>query len=139
MNNLSLLTTEDYYKATLNSVRKTHTVVLDPTQWNALINLAELEYVMSKLPEREMTQKRIDDLSVLRVFTDGKFKYNGTLVKPIQPILNSTMFPLPKTSSSYYDKTSGMIKIGSDYYPIYLSGCRVDFKILGSWVPAIML
>lgn len=132
-------TTEEYYKALLESIRKAFTVILKPSEFNALINLAELEFVMGKLPEREFNQKRLDDLSVLRVFTDGKFIYDGTVIQPIPAYLGTSMFALPKRESSYYDATSGMVKIGNNYYPLYLSGARIDFKIGDNWIDAKLM
>ena len=58
-------TAEKMYRYFLAQVRKEHTVVISPTQWNDMINPYVLDWVKSKLPERDFNQKRIDDLHVL--------------------------------------------------------------------------
>lgn len=132
-------TTEEYYKELTISIRRAWTTILDPDQFNALINLAELDYVTGKLPEREFNQKRIDDLSVLRVLTDGEsICYHGFVVYPI-PSTAVTIFPVPRRRSSFYDATTGYCKIGNQNYPVYLSGSRVSFKVNEIWIEGSIL
>ena len=130
-----LATTEEYFKALADSIRVAHTAIIDPAKFNAIINVAELNYVMEKLPKREFDQKVVDDISILRVKTDGAFIFEGRKILTIQKVLNSG-FPVPRMSSPYYNAASGMVKIGTRYYPLYLQGIRVDFLIDGVLVGA---
>lgn len=65
-------TAEKMYKYFLSEVRKARNVTITPQQWSEnIIFQATLFWVLSKLPMAEFIQKRIDDLEVLRVITDG--------------------------------------------------------------------
>ena len=62
-----LVTAEDMYRYFLQRVRKERTVVITPVQWNEFINPIFLDWVKTKLPDREFTQKRIDDLQTILI------------------------------------------------------------------------
>jgi len=61
-------------------------------------------------------------------------------LNPILPVSGTSLFPIPRRSSSFYQPITGLVEItGSGKYPVYLSGSRVDFKITGNWVGALVL
>lgn len=146
-----LATTSDYYMAFLDGIRREYTTIVPPVLFNRIINEAELEWITTKIPTREFVQKRIDDINMLRVATDNTFMYNDEAVNEIKPS-SENFFPVPRKEAGSYDETTGMVKMIYDdtvnqvsvvsYYPIYLSGCRVDFRLASSpseWTEAKIL
>ena len=130
-----LHTMKDYYEAFTDGIRRSFTSIIPPVLFNRIIQDAELEWVMTKLPEREFMQKRIDDINILRVATDGTFLYNEVAVPEIKPFTTNT-FPVPRKENGHYNETTGMVTLNKGEfekdYPIYLQGCRVDFRLLSS-------
>lgn len=130
-----LHTTKDYYEAFTDGIRRSFTSIVPPLLFNRIIQDAELEWVMTKLPEREIVQKRIDDINVLRVATDGVFLFNEEPVAEIKPF-SENFFPVPRKQNGHYNEETGMVTLnnGEDSvdYPIYLRGCRIDFRLASS-------
>lgn len=118
---INLKSSEDMYIQFLSMIRRDHTSVVSFELWNALINIAALEWVRSKMPENQFTQKRIDDLQMLHVDTDGEFHP----YIPVKGELGGDRFlfqmPLPTVN-----------KIGGYEYPEYLHGISAMFKIIYS-------
>ena len=59
------------YEYFLSEVRKEKTVVITPQQWMDIINTTAIDWMKVKMPDREFSQKRIDDLESVKVLTDG--------------------------------------------------------------------
>ena len=106
-------TTIDMYKSTLQGVKKESTTVLPISVWNSLINESQEILTRSKAREVELTNKRNDDLEILRVVTDG---VNGR-PPAILPVATNK-FPLPIN-----------LAWGQTIYPKYLSFLNVMFKL----------
>ena len=142
MDTLSLVTTKDYYMAFLDGIRREYTSVVPPVIFNRIINEAEFEWVQAKLDSRELSQKRIDDINFLRVATDDLFEKDGVKMNAILPIDGyPNHFYLPYETNHQVDSL-GMVLIGENHYPVYLSGCRVDFQLSSSpdkWTEAKIL
>ena len=102
-------TAEKMYRYFLTQVRKEHTVVVPPTQWNEMINPIVLDWIKTKLPENEFNQKRIDDLEAIKVITDGD----------MYPLIPSVDFNTANKKFSIPYNVKG--------YPNYLHGLSVQF------------
>lgn len=140
-----LHTTKDYYEAFTDGIRRSFTSIIPPTLFCRIIQDAELEWVMTKLPDREFVQKRIDDINILRVATDNTFLVNEVVVPEIKPF-TANFFPVPRKENGHYNETTGMVTLNKGVfendYPIYLQGCRVDFRLSASsseWSEAKLL
>lgn len=64
---------EVLYREFLRRIRLQKTVVVTPENFNRIINIAMLEWIKSKLPLHQFNQKRVEDLQILHVDTDGVF------------------------------------------------------------------
>lgn len=132
MSNL-ILSSEDMYRAFLRGIRKSNTSVILPAYWNPFINEVQLQWVKSKLPMVEFSQKRIDDLSPLRIVTDGSALWGATTV------ISSTtagIFPIP----TLWGKDTAGMPLTSGDKPLYLHGLNVMVrKDTGEWKPALIL
>jgi len=117
---LIILSSEDMYRAFLRGIRKQNTSVVKPAYWNPFINEVTLKWVKGKLPAIEFTQKRIDDLAILRVVTDGT-----ELGQAYEPIDESDLgiFEIP----TQYTQTNQFYPFSVDY-PLYLHGLNVMFR-----------
>lgn len=131
-----LSTTQDIYLAFLDGIKKESTSVVTPFLFNRLINeWGQDLWLADKVTEIELNQKRIDDLEVLRVVTDGVYTWddpslpavNASLVYSITPdTTNGYIFTLPKDDSVAIPNTSGTNK----KYPKYYRFLNVMFKIM---------
>ena len=65
----------EVYKAVLAELKHYNTTSMTPTEFNYHIWIAELEYVKNRYWAHEQHQKQIDDLSVIKVVTDGVAGY----------------------------------------------------------------
>lgn len=115
----SLQTSEEMYLDFLAEIRRERTVAIPPEKWNGIINKAALQWVRSKLPENQFNQKRIDDLQMLHVDTDGGFY-------PLIPTVGTVgadrmLFSLP---------TPGNEQINGVEYPAYLHGIAAMFSVV---------
>ena len=63
------------YKAVLAELKHYNTTSMTPDEFNYHIWIAELEYVKNRYWAHEQHQKQIDDLSVIKVVTDGVAGY----------------------------------------------------------------
>jgi hypothetical protein len=106
-----LSSTIDLYQATLDGVKKESTATITIPKWNRLINESYETWLRSKVKDVEGNKKRIDDVELLRVATDG-VQYDAIL-----PVATNK-FPLP----------IGLTQ-GQTVYPNYLSFLNVMFKI----------
>lgn len=100
-------TAESMYKYFLFIIRKERTTVVSPSKWNEWINNILLNWVKTKLPENEFNQKRIDDLEVLHISTDG-IVYD----------------PIPNDSLNIFS-----LPINSKIYPQYQWGLSAAFNL----------
>jgi hypothetical protein len=105
--------TIDMYQRTLLGIKKESTSVLPISRWNDLINEVQEVWVREKSIDIEQTSKRIDDVELLRVATDG---INGNPPAILPVAINK--FPLP-------------ISLTQDgiTYPQFLKFLNVEFKI----------
>lgn len=129
-----ILSSEDMYKAFLRGIRKSNTSVILPAYWNPFINEVQLQWVKSKLPMVEFSQKRIDDLAPLRVVTDG-----GTMTNSYDPITaeHPGVFLIP---IDYYEISRGYpiaaMPNEKEDLPLYLHGLNVMVRLnSGTWKP----
>jgi hypothetical protein len=118
-----IATTGDIYRAFLRGIRKENTSVVKPSLFNPFINEVLLEVVKGKLPQAEFSQKRIDDLSVLRVVTDGG-RLHGS-----RPVINESspgVFDLPVS----FENTASGQPMDDRFanYPLYLHGINASFR-----------
>lgn len=60
-----IITATEMYQATLRIVNKSHTISIEPAEWESLVRLAQLNIVKRKYELFQFTQKRIDDLRIL--------------------------------------------------------------------------
>ena len=120
MSNL-IITAEDTYRSFLRGIRQSSLSVIKPKYWNPFINEVQLQWVKSKLPMIEFTQKRIDDLERLRVVTDG-----SSLAGAFMPLTGTGLgvFQIP----SQYTQESQGILLASNNYPLYLHGLNASFR-----------
>lgn len=70
----------DVYKAVLSELKHYNTTSMTPDEFNYHIWIATLEYVKNRYWAHEQHQKQIDDLSVIKVVTDGVAGYPAPLV-----------------------------------------------------------
>lgn len=124
-----LTTTVDMYKAFLDGIKKSETSIVEPEQFNRIINhWGQDEYLRSKMLAIEVDQKKIEDLEKIRVATDGKYKYQGAIVYPIAPNTNETdTFTIPKYTQTINARVGTEIQAKS--YPKYLRLLSAMFAI----------
>jgi len=121
------MTTLDSFRLFLDGIKKERTTVVNVDYWNRLMNECQLIWLKNKSPQVELTQNIIDDLSVLRVVTDGQL-YKGNQLSAINPVTTiSKEFLLPTGQNlltypryyrllnvqflmSYYDTLTGLYK-----------------------------
>ena len=122
-----LETTQQMYQAFNDGIQKEKTSVVTPSHWNRLINEGQEQWRKTVAKEIEVNQKRIDDLQVLRVVTDGIQEYPvGTVLYPIAPITgNDYIFNLPVDSSANINNDQGV----TQNYPRYWRMLNHLFKI----------
>lgn len=129
-----LLTTADNYKYFNDGIKKEQTSVVPPFMFNRIANDAQDLWLADKVTEIELNQKRIDDISVLRVVTDGYYEYTDTnvpvpvaqLINPITPdSIQGDSFSLP-FDGILINNTSGVPMV----YPKYYRLLNVMFKIV---------
>ena len=88
--------TLDSFRLFLDGIKKERTTVVNIDYWNRLMNECQLTWLKNKAPKVELTQDIIDDLSVLRVVTDGSQTWKGKSLEPIGTIKTiSKEFYLP--------------------------------------------
>ncbi|MBC8315559.1 MAG: hypothetical protein H8E51_08645 [Bacteroidetes bacterium] len=125
MSNELIITSEDAYMSFLDGIRQTSQVTVVPAVFNRIINRNVVQWVKNKLPLVEFSQKRIDDLDILRIDTGSPV---ATQVHASSyPVIASTtayVFPIP---TSYDAESSGMLMDGD--YPLYMHGLNALFRI----------
>jgi hypothetical protein len=60
-----IITAAEMYQSTLRLVNKSHTISIEPEEWQDLVRLSQVNVVKRKYQEFQLTQKRIDDLRIL--------------------------------------------------------------------------
>ena len=104
---MTLDTAQKMYKYFLTEVRKERTVVVTPGEWTSFVGPVLIDWVKTKLPEREFNQKRIDDLESIKVLTDG--------------------FQWPRIESLYASGNIFKIPYDDNTLPKYMFGLAVAF------------
>jgi len=109
----------------LDGIRQTSQNTVIPAVFNRLINHSAVQWAKNKLPLVEFSQKRIDDLDILRIDTGS----SGAVDEDTSsyPIISSTtayVFPIP---TSYDGESTGMLMDGD--YPLYMHGLNALFRI----------
>ena len=134
-----LLTTEDNYKYFLDGIKKEQTSTVKPFLFNRIANDAQDLWLSEKVTEIEINQKRIDDLEVLRVVTDGVFIYRDTnanpvtetVLYPIPPIVvNTTIQPAFKLPVNPSENIATNDPVGYTNFPRYYRLLNVMFKVV---------
>ena len=111
------MTTQQCFELFLDGIKKERTTVVSIPAWNRLINESQSQWLKNKAPGVELTQSLIDDLSRLRVVTDGTQTWSGNTLNPITPISGA------EKSFSY--PTGKLLP----NYPRYFRLLNVEFKI----------
>lgn len=60
-----IITAAEMYQDTIRLVNKSHTIAIEPEEWQVLVRLSQLNVVKRKYEQFQLTQKRIDDLRIL--------------------------------------------------------------------------
>lgn len=108
-----ITTTIDLYRTTLDGCKKESTAPLTIPKFNRLIAEAQEIWSRSKVQDVEFSKKRIEDLQMLRVVTDG-VNGNPSTISPVA----TNKFPLPVS-----------LTVGDEVYPDFLRLQSVSFKI----------
>lgn len=125
-----IITVIDMYKSFLAGIKKEHTSIVPPSQFNLLINEEQNNWFKEKVMALEVNQKRIDDLRILRTSTDGVYEYNAMVLNPIGLSSNSKYnFPLPVDPTINYPNVVGLTTSGTQKYPKYRRLMNIMFKI----------
>ena len=124
-----IITAEDAYKAFLRGIRKYSTTTVTPVFFNSFFNDCMLEWVKEKLPLEEFNQKRIDDLSPLRIITDG-----GTTTGRYTELKGTSyVWDIPTEYNSLSSASMPMASVTysghASLYPLYLHGLNAMFRI----------
>lgn len=136
-----LETTKDLYFAFLDGIKKEYTGTVVPAVFNRIWNeWAQIEWVrqnISFVEGVELTQKQIDDLSVLMVVCDGNIPVLTTPLDPIAPAMGSqNIFELPDLASGPtatpvgYFVTLPSYPSGNSEYPRMIRFLSASFKIM---------
>ena len=107
-----LNTAESMYRYFLTEIRKERTIVVSPNEWTSFINTIVLDWVNTKLPQREFNQKRIDDLEAIKVITDDSQYHAIECIRDGQSKEVYNIFAIP------YEHPT---------LPAYLSGLSASF------------
>ena len=126
-----IATARDMYFAFLDGIKKESTSIVPPPKFSRIINdWGQDEWLKEKAVEIEKNQKRIDDLSKIRVATDGVQQFDGDILYPLAPDTgNEFVFTLPTDPS---EAINGRIDDGNvvpQNYPKYLRMLGVMVKI----------
>jgi hypothetical protein len=107
------MTTLDCYRLFLDGIKKERTSIVSPSYFNRLINDVQLDWLNAKAPVAELTQDIIDDLSQLRVVTDGSQTFKGHVLNVIPATPTYALsFPLPKaTNLSFYPRYFRLLNV----------------------------
>ncbi len=127
-----ILTVTDMYKAFLAGIKKEQTTIAPPSTFNQLINEEQDKWFKEKVYAVELDQKRIDDLQVLRVVTDGVYEYSGIVLNPIGPdTYNGYVFTLPINPAQHINNMwAGVPPLATQQtYPRYRRLLNIEFKI----------
>lgn len=90
-----MVTSTDVYKAVLAELKHYNTTSMTPDEFNYHIWIAELEYVKNRYWAHEQHQKSIDDLSVIKVVTDGVAGYPNPLPNQGPSVAGKEYITLP--------------------------------------------
>lgn len=130
-----ITTVTDMYKAFLDGIKKDSTAIVEPAQFNRIINdWGQDEWLKENAMAVEFNQKQIDDLDKIRCATDGEFVWEDTVsvtLFPIAPDLGvSNVFTVPKYTSTGIPNRLVDGTVSSQDYPLYLRQLNVSFKLL---------
>jgi hypothetical protein len=89
------MTTLDSFSLFLDGIKKERTTVVSISTFNRLINEVQLDWFKARAPENDLEQSVIDDLSQLKVITDGYQTWKGITLAPISANPNSKIFSYP--------------------------------------------
>ncbi len=121
----------EMYKAFLDGIKKDSTAIVNPVQFNRIINdWGQDEWIKENALAIEFNQKQIDDLDKIRCVTDGYFSYNSVTLFPIAPQAdNSKIFTIPKYENNIRVRLdNGTVETRT--FPSYLRLQNVAFKLL---------
>lgn len=103
-------TAKKMYEYFLVEIRKERNTTVSPVMWTAYINPIVIDWIKTKLPLHEFSQKRIDDLEAIKILTDGK--------------------QYPYIPSLYDAGNIFTIPYSMEDYPEYFYGISAQFGIL---------
>jgi hypothetical protein len=116
----------------LAGIKKEQTTIAPPSTFNLLINEEQDKWFKEKAYSVELDQKKIDDLQVVRVTTDGVYEYSGIALNPIGPdAYNGMVFTLPVNPSQLVNNEwLGVPPLAlTQLYPRYRRLLNIEFKI----------
>jgi len=121
-------TAYDMYKGFLDGIKKESTAIVTPDRFNRIINdWGQDEWIKEKSIAIERDQKRIDDLSKIRVATDGEFSFGGNILYPLAPDTGSIQFSIPVDPTEDINSRRDDGTIVAQSYPKYM-------RLLGAMV-----
>lgn len=90
-----MVSATDVYKGVLAELKHYNTTSMTPDEFNYHIWIATLEYVKNRYWAHEQHQKQIDDLSVIKIVTDGKAGFPAPLVNEGPAVAGQEYVTLP--------------------------------------------
>ena len=126
------MTTLDSYNQFLDGIKKERTHVVSIPYFNRLINDVQLDWLQAKAPAADLEQSVIDDLSQLKVITDGSQVWKTVTLVPISANASSKEFPYPvgafvPTYPRYYRLQSVEFKMA------YKGAISQLYDTIGDW------
>jgi len=113
----------EVYKAVLAELKHYNTTSMTPAEFNYHIWIATLEYVKNRYWAHEQHQKQIDDLSVIKVVTDGVAGFPAPLVNLGPAVAGQEYVQLP---ANYLHLLAVSVKVKYKNQP-----CEVDNTMSG--------
>jgi len=106
-----LATITEMYQEFLDGITKEESAIVPPEDFIRLINRSQSQWLVSKAPEGDTGQKRIDDLEIIRVVTDGVFEYNSVPLDLLSPVVVNQFELVPSGYPSYFRLLNVMFQI----------------------------
>ena len=122
------MTTQETYRLFLESIRKGRTRSFPPDLFNPFINKVAREWLKGKVNEFQQNGKRIDDIDLLYVKTDGVDGYPA--IEITSYINNVSVFDFPGIQSQLINKIPHA-EIGGSLYPLSFRLIKVIANLNG--------
>jgi hypothetical protein len=119
-----MVTAIEVYKAVLAELKHYNTTSMTPDEFNYHIWIAELEYVKNRYWAHEQHQKQIDDLSVIKVVTDGVAGFPVPLVNEGPALTGKEYITLP---TNYLHLLAVSVRVKYKNVPCETDGTLSDY------------